>query len=392
MSGPLRIIEKEYRGMGEVGKRAVKVIAKLTSELLERHDVIKIMHVCGTHEDTVTRFGLRNLMPKGLQLVAGPGCPVCVTPASVIDSAIELAKEGVRIFTYGDLYRVPGNKESLSSAKSSYGCDVKIVYGFKDAVNSFDGKESVFLGVGFETTAPTTATMMARGKVPKAMSLLSAYRLTAPGLDHAMLLHKERGIPLRGVIAPGHVSSIIGAKAWSYLADHYGLPVVVAGFEPLDYVLAVLEILRQIKEGEARLVNEYRRVVTWDGNVKAWNYVMKAFSVVDAYWRGIGVLKNSGLNLKGEFSPLDAVRKYSLSLRDEQNDLPTGCRCAEITLGLAVPTDCPHFNKSCTTSHPLGPCMVSREGTCNVWARHGGYGLIDELLGEMNIEKDRDNR
>jgi len=387
MSDPLHLIDKEYRGMKEVGKKAIKVIAKLADELLERHEKIKIMHVCGTHEDTVTRFGLRNLMPKGIQLVAGPGCPVCVTPASVIDSAIELGKEGVRIYTYGDLYRVPGSKESLSSVKSSYGCDVRIVYGFQDAIKSFDGKKSVFLGVGFETTAPTTATMIVRGKVPRGISFISAYRLTAPGLNHAMMLHEERGIPLKGVIAPGHVSSIIGAKSWSYLADHYGLPVVVAGFEPLDYVLAILEILIQIKEGRVKLVNEYKRVVRWEGNIKAWNYVMRAFSVVDAYWRGIGILKGSGLLLKDEFSSYDAVKEYSLNLRNEGEDLPAGCKCAEITLGLAIPTDCPHFNKSCTTSHPLGPCMVSREGTCNVWARHGGYELISELLEEIEFER-----
>jgi len=387
MSFPPLQISREYREMKDLGKRALKIIAKLANELLGKHETIKIMHVCGTHEDTVTRFGLRNLMPEGIQLVAGPGCPVCVTPASVIDSAIELAKEGVRIYTYGDLYRVPGSKESLSYVKSSYGCDVRVVYGFNDAVRSFDGKASVFIGVGFETTAPTTATMLVRGRAPEGISLLSAYRLTAPGLNHALLLHKERGIPLKGVIAPGHVSSIIGARSWSYLADDFGLPVVVAGFEPLDYVLAVLEILKQLKEGEARLVNEYRRVVTWEGNVKAWSYVMRAFSIVDAYWRGIGVLKDSGLELKDEFSHYDAVKEYSLSLRSGQRDLAPGCRCAEITLGLAIPTDCPHFGKGCTTTHPLGPCMVSREGTCNVWARHGGYELISELVEEMGLEE-----
>ncbi len=385
MPDPLKLIDREYREMRGVGKKALKMISKLADELLERHEKIKIMHVCGTHEDTVTRFGLRNLMPK-ICLIAGPGCPVCVTPASVIDSAIELAKEGTRIYTYGDLYKVPGSKESLSSAKSSYGCDVKIVYGFQDLLKSFDGRESVFLGVGFETTAPTTATMIFRGRVPRGISLISAYRLTAPGLNHAMMLHEERGIPLKGVIAPGHVSSIIGAKSWKYLADNYGIPVVVAGFEPLDYVLAVLEILRQIKEGEARLVNEYKRVVRWNGNVKAWSYVMKTFSVVDAYWRGIGVLKGSGLELKDEFYQYDAIKEYSLSLKNTGDDLPAGCKCAEITLGLAMPSDCPHFNKGCTAAHPLGPCMVSREGTCNVWARHGGYELISELLEEMDLE------
>ncbi len=390
MSSPMELIEREYRGMKGLGVRALKAIARLSKELLERHNgVIKIMHVCGTHEDTVTRFGLRNLMPRGLQLIAGPGCPVCVTPASVIDSAIKLAGEGVRIYTYGDLYRVPGSKYSLSLAKSYFDCDVRIVYGFSDAVRSFDGKESVFLGVGFETTVPTTANMIVREKVPEGLLLLSAYRLTAPGLNHAMMLHEDRGIPLKGVIAPGHVSSIIGAKSWSYLADQYGIPVVVAGFEPLDYVLAVLEILRQIKEGRASLVNEYKRVVAWNGNLKAWGYVKRAFSVVDAYWRGIGVLKNSGLSLKDEYSSYDAEKVYSLNLdqRKQIDDLPQGCKCAEITLGLAIPTECPHFNKSCTISHPLGPCMVSMEGTCNVWARHGGYELISELLEEMGFDR-----
>ena len=376
-------LESEYRRLGEQGSRALSAIRRLAPSLVDRHGEIKIMHLCGTHEDTVTRNGLRSLLPEGIALIAGPGCPVCVTPASVIDSSIDLAKEGLRIYAYGDLYRVPGTIGSLAKARASEDCDIRVVYGFSDAlkIEMEDRKESVFLGVGFETTAPTVASLVSKGRVPENVSIVSSYRLTAPGLNHAMRLHKEKNIPLRGVIAPGHVSTITGARAWTYIPEEYAIPAVVAGFEPLDVIFAVLEILRQLKEGIASLVNEYSRVVRWERNEVAWGYVQEVFDVVDSHWRGIGVLEESGLELKHELRGIDAIAKYDLHLDSKRGDLRSGCRCAEVTLGLAVPSDCPFFASACTPSHPIGPCMVSSEGTCNVWVRFGGEKALRESIG-----------
>ncbi len=352
-----------------MSEKVVRTIHKLAKDLGK----VKIMHVCGTHEHTVTYNGLRFLMPENVELIAGPGCPVCITPASAVDQIVKLSLEGVRVYAYGDVYKLPGTRGSLAWARARGG-DVRIVYGFLDAVRDAEryGKEAVFFGVGFETTVPTVASPIYLGKVPKNLKVFSVYRLTAPGLDKALEEHYKRGLPLKGIIAPGHVSSIIGAKAWEYLPKKYKLPTVVAGFEALDYLIGVMEILRQIKAREAKLVNEYSRVVKWEGNTVAWSRVMEVFYRVDAYWRGIGVLPLSGLAFKEKYKEYDASYQYGLRDEPTTKELPPGCRCAEINLGLAIPTDCPHFMKSCTPTHPIGPCMVSEEGTCSIWARYGG--------------------
>lgn len=388
MPDVLHLLQTRYRRLSKESKGAIEAIHRLTADLVREEGEVKMMHVCGTHEDTVTGNGLRSLMPRGLKLIAGPGCPVCVTPASVIDAAIDLAEQGARIYSYGDLYKVPGTNESLAQSRANRGCDIRVVYSFLDAarISKEERKEAVFLAVGFETTAPTVASLVSRGKLPENLSIISSYRLTAPGLNHAMELHKEKGIPLRGVIAPGHVSTIIGARAWEYLPREYGLPTVVAGFEPVDMIFAVFEILRQLAGGEVKLVNEYIRAVSWEGNERAWNYVRECFDVCDAHWRGIGVLKYSGLRLKDEFRALDAEAKYDLDLSVKGEELRKGCRCAEVTLGLASPTDCPLFLKACTPGHPIGPCMVSVEGTCSVWARFGSEEAIQEIMRGAGLQ------
>lgn len=392
----LKRIAKLYRGDEMAGKvvDAIHMVARRIAEGEGQDSVVKIMDFCGTHEWTITHFGLRSLMPSNVELVAGPGCPVCITPAYYVDVAIRLAMDGVKVFTYGDAYRLPGSARrgagirTLAEAKARGG-DVEVVYSVLDAVRRAreSGKESVFLAVGFETTTPATASPVVQGRVPASMTIVNVHRLTPPIARY--VFENVPGIPLRGVIAPGHVSTITGAKAWQFIPEEYGVPTVVAGFEPLDVLLAILEILKQLHEGKPRLVNEYTRTVTWEGNLGAQRLMSECCDVVEAAWRGIGFVPGSGLAFKDKYSRVDAFREYGipeLTPEEWSYDLPPGCRCADVTLGKAKPTDCPMFMRACTPANPYGPCMVSMEGTCSVWARFGGAGLAEEIARDIGLE------
>ncbi len=373
----------------EPAKMVVSAINRLALQISES---VKIMDFCGTHEWTITHYGLRSLMPANVELVAGPGCPVCITPGYYVEAAVRLAMDGIKVFTYGDAFRLPswtakGLPNSLEEAKTAGG-DVEVVYSVLDAVKRSRerGEESVFFAVGFETTAPATALALTQGLAPENLSFINVHRLTPPIMRYVLETHP--GAPIRGVIAPGHVSTITGAKAWEFVAREYGIPVVVAGFEPLDVLLAILEILRQIKEGRARLVNEYSRVVRWEGNVKAREAIDRCCEVVEAAWRGIGFVPDSGLRFREEYRLYDAFERYGIPELTEatwKRDLPPGCRCAEVTLGMAKPTDCEMFMRACTPERPYGPCMVSSEGTCSIWARFGGGGLAEEVGRELGV-------
>ncbi|AEM38599.1 hydrogenase expression/formation protein HypD [Pyrolobus fumarii 1A] len=392
----LRRIVELYR-TNPIAKDIVAKIHRLAEKLRARlgDEPVKIMDFCGTHEWTITHFGLRSLMPSNVELVAGPGCPVCITPAYYIDVAIKLALDGITVYTYGDAYKLPGSAHrgsgkprSLAEARAAGG-SIEVVYSVVDAVKRAreTGKESVFLAVGFETTAPATASAVARRMAPRNLTFINVHRLTPPIMRHVFEVHKKR-IPIRGVIAPGHVSTITGAKAWKFVPEEYGIPTVVAGFEPIDVLLAILEILRQLVAGEAKLVNEYTRAVTWEGNTAAQRAINECCEVVDAAWRGLGFVPKSGLAFRDKYAEYDALRQYGIpELTPERfsYDLPPGCRCAEVTLGLAKPTDCPHFLRGCTPANPYGPCMVSSEGTCAVWARYGGGGLALEVAKEIGL-------
>ena len=386
---------EEFLRRNEYARKIVKKIHELAPKAVEKtgQSPIKIMDFCGTHEYTITHFGLRSLMPPEVELVAGPGCPVCITPAYYVDVAIKLSLEGIRVFTFGDAYKLPGSGKrgkdirSLEEARAAGG-NVVVVYGILDAIRMAreDGKESVFFAVGFETTAPSTASPVVKGHVPKSLTIINVHRLTPPIMRYTFETHRDN--PIRGVIAPGHVSTIVGARAWRFVVDDYGIPTVVAGFEPVDVLLAILEILRQHVEGKPRLVNEYTRVVTWEGNVTAQRQISECCEVVDAAWRGIGFVPESGLAFREKYRAVDAFHQYGikeLSPEEWKYDLPPGCRCAEVTLGLAKPTDCPHFMKTCTPGTPYGPCMVSSEGTCAVWARFGGGGLAEDIARSLGI-------
>jgi len=346
----------------KLAKRLKSKIAKLASKKEE----VKICHVCGTHEWTITHYGLRKLLPENVEVIAGPGCPVCIVPASEIDEAVELALRGVTITCFGDLFRVPGSSKSLLDAKAE-GADVRIVYSVSDAVRlarSNPEKNFVFFAVGFETTAPSTAVEILR-KPPGNLSFLVSHRLIPPAMR---LLVEMEDLSLNGFIAPGHVSTIIGLKPYEMFPRKYQMPIVVAGFEPLDVLFAVYMILKQLTEGKARLENEYSRAVRWEGNVKAQRIMHTAFNVVDGRWRGLGLIESSKLIPREEYSTLDAHLKYDLKI-EKGIDIRPGCKCHLIIIGKIKPTECPLFMKTCTPRKPVGACMVGSEGTCRIWAR-----------------------
>jgi hydrogenase expression/formation protein HypD len=329
---------------------------------------VKICHVCGTHEWTISHFGLRSLLPENVDVIAGPGCPVCVIPAAEIDEAIKLALEkNVTIVTFGDLIRVPGSELSLQDARARGG-DIRVVYSITDAVKTAEkepNREFAFLAVGFETTSPTTAVEVLK-KPPRNLSFLISHRLIPPAME---LLMTVDDLHVDGFIAPGHASTIIGLKPYEPFPEKYHVPTVVAGFEPLDVLFAISMILQQIRNNEAKVENEYTRVVTYEGNKKAQQLLSHAFDVVEGGWRGLGKVKASALALKPEYKEYDTRSKYNVRIT-EARDIYPGCRCHHVMLGRIKPPQCPLYMKQCTPQTPKGACMVSMEGTCRIWAKH----------------------
>jgi hydrogenase expression/formation protein HypD len=344
---------------------AKRVAAKI-SQLTPKTGTIKICHVCGTHEWTISHFGLRSLLPNNIEVIAGPGCPVCILPASEVDVAITMAKKGIVVTCFGDVLRVPGSHGSLLDAKAE-GADVRIVYSTSDAVKMAQAepqKDFMFFAVGFETTAPSTAIEI-NANPPSNLSFLISHRIVPPAME---LLAKMSDLQLNGFIAPGHVSTIIGVEPYAVFPQKYGLPTVVAGFEPLDLLFSIYMIVKQLSEGKPKLENEYSRGVNWNGNLKAQALINNAFRVVDGKWRGLGTIPASTLALKEPYTAYDALKKYNLKLVDGVDSQP-GCRCHLVVVGKIKPDACPLFMKTCTPQNPVGACMVSMEGTCRVWAK-----------------------
>ncbi|MFP3985471.1 MAG: hydrogenase formation protein HypD [Candidatus Bathyarchaeia archaeon] len=345
-----------------LAKRVTKHIRKVAPNC-----PVKFCHVCGTHEWTVTHFGLRTLLPENVEVIAGPGCPVCVLPAAEIDEAIELALKGLTITTFGDVLRVPGSHLSLAEARAKGG-DVRVVYSVGDAVKMAKeepNKEFVFFAIGFETTAPITANEILEGP-PRNLSFLVSHRLIPPAME---LLLGIGDLQIDGFVAPGHVSTIIGLKPYEVFPNAYVMPVVVAGFEPLDLLFAVDMLLHQLKNNEAKLENEYGRAVKWEGNVKALELISRAFDVVEGRWRGLGKLPTSAFALKDEFNEWDARKKYNVKVKKSRDILP-GCQCHLVMIGKIRPSECSLFMNVCRPETPKGACMVSTEGTCRIWAKH----------------------
>lgn len=332
---------------------------------------LKFMEVCGTHTVSIFRSGLRSLLPDKLSLISGPGCPVCVTSQLDIDKAIGLATiPGVILTTYGDMMRVPGTRSSLQREKAA-GADVRVVYAATDAVDLAEknpDRKVVFLGVGFETTAPgaAIALMKARQRAQTNFYLFSVHKLVPPALR---ALVESAEIDLNGFLLPGHVSTIIGAQAYGFLAEEYGLPAVVSGFEPLDILQSLCSLVAQANEGRGEVEIQYSRVVKPEGNVIAQRLLDQVFQPSDSYWRGIDTIPGSGLAIREEFAGFDAEKAFTVDVTYSRE--PSGCACGEILRGLKTPAACPLFARSCTPEHPIGPCMVSTEGTCAAYYRYG---------------------
>ncbi len=334
---------------------------------------LTLMHVCGTHQDTLIRFGLDEVFQKiGVDIRQGPGCPVCVTPQVEVEEILALARSGLIITAFGDAMRVPGVSGSLNDAKAE-GADVRIVFGIDDAVSIArrTDKDVVFMGIGFETTAPTTASALLADP-PDNFSVLSCHRTVPPALE---AIAKMGEIKLDGMIEPGHVSTIIGTKPYEFLSKKCKMPQVVAGFEPLDLMMAVYMLANQVIEGRASVENEYARVVHPEGNPLALEAMEKAFEPSDVVWRGFPVIKSSGLAVRGKFERHDARKRYEELLRpvqEKEYSEAKGCRCGEMLRGIAKSEDCPLFARRCTPNNPVGPCMVSREGSCYISYRYLG--------------------
>jgi hydrogenase expression/formation protein HypD len=336
--------------------------------ILAPREPVKLVHVCGTHEIAITRHGLRRFLPESVRILEGPGCPVCVTPAADIETAIRMGEEGAIVCSFGDMLRVPGMGRSLEQARSQ-GCDVRTVLSADEAVRIAreTTREVVFFAVGFETTAPMTAAVVLDNPPPN-LSVLTSHKRIPPAMA-ALLDLPDTGIA--GYLAPGHVSTIIGTKAYDADLARYRIPVVVGGFEPLDVLYAIALLLRQIHDRAPRIENGYPRAVSEGGNPAALKLLDTVFETTDAPWRGIGTIPRSGLKLRSQFDGLDARSRFDVDVPEEEAEV-RGCRCPDVLTARAVPSDCPLFATRCTPLSPVGPCMVGAEGACSIWFRYRG--------------------
>lgn len=333
---------------------------------------VRLMEFCGGHTHAILRFGIPDLLPPTVELLSGPGCPVCVTSAADLSRALAMASlPGVILTTFGDMMRVPADGgRSLARAKAE-GADIRIVYSPLDALEvarQNPGRPVVFLGVGFETTAPmvASAVLAAEAEGIPNFYVLSTHKLTPPAM-RAILDAGE--VRLSGIIGPGHVTTVIGLRAWEFLPEEYGVPCAVAGFEPLDILRAVLALVEMAEDGRPGVANAYPRSVRPEGNVAALAAMEQVFEVADAEWRGLGVLPASGLRVRETYAHRDAARVFPLEVPAARE--PPGCRCGDVLRGVMRPPECPLFARVCTPQNPVGPCMVSAEGACAAYYQYG---------------------
>jgi hydrogenase expression/formation protein HypD len=348
---------------------AHELAARIAREADRAGRPMRFMEVCGGHTMSVHRFGIPQVLPASIELLSGPGCPVCVTPTTYIDRAIALAAdEGATVTTFGDLYRVPGSDGSLEQA-SARGADVRVVYSALDAMKAAEddpGRRVVFLAIGFETTAPGTAATVeaARARELGNFSIMSGHK-TMPGAMRALVDSPE--VRLDGFILPGHVTTIIGTAPYAFLPDEYGLACCVTGFEPTDILRSILSLTRQVADEAPCVDNLYRRAVRPEGNPRALEAVGDVFEPVDAQWRGLGMIPRSGLGVRPDWAELSSEPPDPAVPSAES----TACRCTEVLRGLVRPTDCPLFGRACVPESPVGACMVSSEGACSALYKYG---------------------
>ncbi|OIP28366.1 MAG: hydrogenase formation protein HypD [Chloroflexi bacterium CG15_BIG_FIL_POST_REV_8_21_14_020_46_15] len=355
----------EYQN-SELAKGLVKRIAKQSTK------TIKLMEFCGGHTHAIMRYGIRQLVPKTVEMRSGPGCPVCVTATADLDKAIALTHlPEVIITTFGDMMRVPGSYSSLQQAKAE-GADVRIVYSVMDAIEIAEAnpeKSVIFIGIGFETTAPTIAASILKAEQKKIENfyVLSLHKLTPPVMK---TLLDSGEVKLDGIICPGHVSVIIGSHPYEFIPKNYGVACVISGFEPLDILLCLDKLVRQIENGQPRVEIAYPRGVKPEGNRKALQLMEEVFEIGEANWRGIGQVPQSGLKIRSKYEHFDADKAFSVTLKPARE--PKGCRCGDVVRGAATPLECKLFRKVCSPERPIGPCMVSSEGACAAYYQYHG--------------------
>lgn len=342
----------------------------LLKEILSETLPVALMEVCGTHTMAIARSGIRSLLPANLKLLSGPGCPVCVTAQGDIDTVIELAERPeVTLVTFGDMLRVPGSESSLQEARSR-GADIRVAYSPLDALEIArhnPERQVVFLGIGFETTAPAVAVCIdqAQEEGIANFSVLSLHKVVPPALE---ALFSDPEIRVDGLICPGHVSIVTGLEPYQELAGRYGKPCVVTGFEAVDILEGIVMLLRQLRQGEARAEIQYQRVVRSQGNPIARELIDRVFQTSEVRWRGLGTIPDSGLQLRPAYRHLDAYQRFNLQPKE---DRPIkGCACGDVLMGKVTPHQCKLFGKACTPLNPVGPCMVSHEGACAAYYRY----------------------
>lgn len=347
-------------------------LARLTRKI--GRTPVSVMHVCGSHEQAIAKFGLRATFPKGLNVIMGPGCPVCVTDVPEVDEAVVLAGQGVRVATYGDMLKVPGTVKSLADTQAD-GAKIHVVYSVSQAVDLARATDDqvVFFASGFETTAVATAAVILRDPPPN-FSVLSAHKYIPPVMEIVAEMPKTR---VEGFLAAGHAATITGWGIFERFVERHRIPVVVAGFEPLDILAGLVKLLEVIHDGRPRVENMYPRCVTREGNLRAQEQLWRVFRPVGGRWRGIAHVPNGNLRLRDEWAHLDARRRFRIDVTGLWDYAPStlvqDCICGNIMAGIASPTDCGLFGKECVPDTPVGACMVSSEGTCKIWHQYGGH-------------------
>jgi hydrogenase expression/formation protein HypD len=350
-----------------------ELVSKLTTAIAQQSKKkIRIMEVCGGHTLAIRKYGIQHLIPDTIELLSGPGCPVCVTDRSAIDRAIALAREvGIIVATYGDLIRVPGSGSSLNQEKA-LGADIRIVYSTLEALalaKANPGKKVVFLGIGFETTTPSSAVAILEAASQQLSNfyLLSMHKIMPPAMGALI----EQGVQIDGYIGPGHVSAVAGANIYLPLVYEHKIAIVIAGFEPVDLLQSILMLVNMTEENRHGVEIQYKRVVNPAGNVKACEIVNQVFEPCDDAWRGLGLISNSGLAIRKEYRRYDASVNFDIDVIPAPE--PKGCLCGEVLRGLKKPVQCSLFGKVCTPANPIGACMVSGEGACQAYFNYRDF-------------------
>ena len=362
-----------------LAKKLADTISRLTDEI--GRSPVSVMHVCGSHEQAIAKFGLRASFPKNLNVIMGPGCPVCITDLPEVDEGVALARQGVVIASYGDMLKVPGTVQSLAAAQAE-GARIEVVYSAAQAVDLArkTPDEVVFFATGFETTAVATAAIV-KSPLPKNFSVLSAHKYIPPVMEIVAEMPETR---VEGFLAAGHAAAITGWGIFEPFVAKHGIPVVVAGFEPLDILAGLAKLVELVRDGTPRVVNMFPRCVTKEGNVNAQRELWSVFRPVGGRWRGIAHVPNGNLRLRDEWAHVDARRRFTIDLTSLWDYAPptlaANCICGEIMSGIKSPADCSLFGKECVPDNPVGACMVSSEGTCKIWHQYGG---IPDLKGAL---------